>query len=373
MRFDWKTCFKIGVSAFALYLCITYWPSVGAFISKLLGAASPLLIGFSIAYVINIVMTRYEKIFFSKAKKPFVIKMQRPVCIALAFITLAAIIALVVGLVVPQLVSAVQLIISLIPGVANNVISMLSNVEWISDELLSSLSAIDWKSGISQIIGTLTSGIGGVVNVVITTVTSVFSGIVTAILSIIFAIYLLAAKDTLLKQCERLSKNYMKESVHKKLKYVLSVMNQSFRRYIVGQCTEALILGVLCFGGMLLFRFPYAPMISALVAFTALIPVAGAYIGAGVGALMILTVSPIKALIFLVFIIVLQQLEGNLIYPRVVGSSIGMPGIWVLAAVTLGGGIFGVLGMLLGVPLAATLYNIIKNDIKKRENTPLKE
>ncbi|MBQ8401314.1 MAG: AI-2E family transporter, partial [Clostridia bacterium] len=143
-----------------------------------------------------------------------------------------------------------------------------------------------------------------------------------------------------------------------------------FHKYIVGQCTEAVILGLLCTIGMLLFQFPYASMIGALIAFTALIPIAGAYIGAGVGAFMILTVSPIKAVFFLIFIVVLQQLEGNIIYPRVVGSSIGLPGIWVLSAVTIGGGIMGIAGMLLGVPLTAALYRMLQEDLHRREGKP---
>ena len=140
-----------------------------------------------------------------------------------------------------------------------------------------------------------------------------------------------------------------------------------FHRYIVGQCTEAVILGGLCTAGMLILRLPYSAMVGALVAFTALIPVAGAYIGAAVGAFMIFTVEPVQALFFVVFLVVLQQLEGNLIYPRVVGASIGLPGVWVLAAVTIGGGVLGVGGMLLGVPLAAAVYQLLRNDVARRE------
>ena len=143
-------------------------------------------------------------------------------------------------------------------------------------------------------------------------------------------------------------------------------MNDSFHRFIVGQCTEAVVLGVLCIIGMWIFRFPYAMMIGVLIGFTALIPIAGAYIGAGVGAFMILTESPLKSLLFLVFIVILQQLEGNLIYPRVVGSSIGLPGIWVLAAITIGGGLMGIPGMLLAVPIMATLYRLLRDDMHKR-------
>ena len=155
---------------------------------------------------------------------------------------------------------------------------------------------------------------------------------------------------------------------------MVGVINDCFHRYIVGQCTEAVILGVLCMLGMMIIRLPYATMIGALIGFTALIPVAGAYIGAFVGAFMILTVAPVKALIFLVFIVVLQQLEGNLIYPRVVGSSLGLPAIWVLAAVTVGGGVLGVPGMLLGVPLTAAVYRLVRNDVYGiTENSEKKE
>ena len=149
--------------------------------------------------------------------------------------------------------------------------------------------------------------------------------------------------------------------------YVLSVLNDCFRRFIVGQCVEAVVLGVLCALGMTLLRLPYAAMIGALVGFTAIIPVAGAYIGAVIGAIMILTVSPIKALLFLVFILVLQQVEGNLIYPKVVGSSMGLPAFLVLAAVTVGGSLGGILGMLIGVPLTAAVYRLLKEDLKKAE------
>ena len=162
-------------------------------------------------------------------------------------------------------------------------------------------------------------------------------------------------------------RNYLKPTWNTKITHWLGVLNDCFRKYITGQCLEAVILGILCCIGMAIFQFPYAMMIGTLIGFTALIPVAGAYIGAAVGAIMIFTVSPIKALFFLIFIIVLQQLEGNLIYPKVVGSSIGLPALWVLAAVTIGGGLMGVLGMLIGVPIAAALYRLIREDLWARE------
>ncbi len=222
---------------------------------------------------------------------------------------------------------------------------------------------------IQQIVSVILSGAGSVMDVTVNVVSSVVSGVVAAVVGLIFALYLLAGKERLGSQCDRLLRRYTKENFYTKFKYVLSVLNDCFHRFFVGQCTEAVILGVLCAIGMTLLQLPYAAMIGSVIAFTALIPVAGAYIGGAVGVFLILLVSPVKAVIFLVFLIVLQQLEGNLIYPRVVGSSMGLPAIWVLAAVTIGGGVMGVVGMLLGVPLAAALYRLVREDV----NRPAKE
>lgn len=365
MKFNLKTLFKLGISVFVLFLCIYHWPSVFAFILTVLGAASPLIVGCALAFILNILMGFYEKHYFKKSKNISLQKSRRPVCLILAILTLLAIIAVVISLVLPQLISCVKHIISVLPSAINNVIEALSKSEYISKDLVATLSSIDWRSKIGEIANTLFSGLGSVVDVVVSTITSVFTGVVTAFIGIIFAAYLLLQKETLARQGDKLMQRYLKESVMNKIKYVLSILNDCFRRYIIGQCTEAVILGVLCTLGMLILGLPYATMIGAFIAFTALIPIAGAYIGASVGAFMIVMVSPVKALVFLIFIVVLQQLEGNLIYPRVVGSSIGLPGIWVLAAITIGGGVMGVGGMLLGVPLAATIYRIIKNDVNK--------
>lgn len=158
-----------------------------------------------------------------------------------------------------------------------------------------------------------------------------------------------------------------------KINHILEVINNSFHLFIVGQCTEAVILGVLCAVGMLILRLPYAPMMGAVIAFTALVPIVGAFIGGAVGVFLIMMESPMQAIIFLIFLVVLQQIEGNLIYPRVVGSSIGLPGIWVLAAVTIGGGVFGIFGMLLAVPLAAAAYRLLREHINMKPVTKAKE
>ena len=367
MKLRWRDCFKVGVSIFVLYLAVHYWQNAANLVSALVGASLPLIIGGVVAYLVNILMANYERRWRDNPRKPGFNKLRRPVCMLLAFLTLIAIVALVCGLIIPQLVECVGLILAELPGFMVEVIELAREWKLFSPEVLSSLEAIDWNAQISKLAGFVTSGIGDVVSLVVSAVSSVFSFLVTALLSLIFSIYLLSGKEELASQTDRLAKRYLGGRIYGKLTYFLHTLDDCFHRYIVGQCTEAVILGALCSVGMGILRLPYALMVGALVAFTALIPVAGAYIGAGVGAFMILTVDPMKALIFLIFIVVLQQLEGNLIYPKVVGSSMGLPGIWVLAAVTIGGGLAGIVGMLLGVPLAAAVYRFVRDDVRKHE------
>ena len=365
MNISLKSCLRIALSIFLLYLAIHYWPAVSGFLGTLLSAASPLLIGCALAYVLNLIMSAYEKRFFPRSTNPRVTKLRRPVCMLLAVFSLLAIVTVIVWLILPELVDCIELLISQLPGAIEAAIAWLDTVPFLSEELLSTLHSIDWQSKIGDIMNVVTSGVGNVMNVVIGAVSGLFSAIVTGFLAVIFSLYLLLGRDKLQSQCKRLMARYLPEKLNSRILYVLAVLNNAFRRYITGQCIEAVILGALCAAGMLILRLPYATMIGALVAFTALIPVAGAYIGAAVGAFMIAMVSPMQALIFLIFLVVLQQLEGNLIYPKVVGSSLGLPGIWVLAAVTVGGGVMGVLGMLLGVPLAAAAYTLLRNDMNK--------
>ncbi len=363
MKISFKDCWKIGVSVFLLYLCINYWKNVAHILSLVISAATPLIIGGVIAYFVNILMNAYEKLYFSKSKKRIAAVTRRPICMTLAFVTILAIISLVAGTVVPQLVLCIQLLLKELPNALMYLATKAGELNIIPDNIADLLMQIDWNSRIGEIFNALTTGVGSVMNVAVKAITTVFSGVVTTLLSIIFAFYLLASKDKLKGQCERLCRHYLKTKWCDKMFYIFNTLDDCFHRYVVGQCTEAVVLGVLCTLGMLLLKLPYAPMIGALVAFTALIPIAGSYIGAAVGALMILTVSPIQSVVFVVFLIILQQIEGNLIYPKVVGKSIGLPGIWVLAAVTIGGGIMGVAGMLIGVPIAAALYKMLRDDI----------
>lgn len=362
-RSDTKTIVKISVAVFILFLCIFYWQNISSLIGTVITAAMPLLIGFVIAYPLNILMSFYERHFFPSSKNKLAAKLRTPLCLVFAIITLIAIVSAVIALIVPQLASCVRLLIDKVPGAIEILIEQLERLNILSDDFVDRLSDIDWQSKMQQIVSFVFSGIGNVMDAVITTVTSVISGVATAFVAIIFAIYLLVGKRRLSSQCKRLMERFIKKERLGGIYHVLDTLNDSFHRFIVGQCTEAVILGALCAIGMMILGLPYAPMIGAVISFTALIPIVGAFFGGAVGVVLIMTESPMQAVVFVIFLVILQQIEGNLIYPKVVGSSIGLPGIWVLSAVTVGGGVFGILGMMIAVPLAAAAYRLLREHV----------
>ena len=375
MRYEWKGWLRLGVTLFVLYLAVHYWGALSNLALLALGAGFPLLVGAAIAYAVNILMSFYERILLPSAARPRVRLLCRVVCLMLAYASLIAIIFLIVRMIIPELMLSVSLLIEeTVPLLRELGILLNQNVNL--NQLLASAGisltdgSINWREVVTDVVNLLVAGLGGVMGSMFTLISAVISTAFTLFISVIFSIYLLLGKERLGRQIDLVLRTYLKRSWHDRLIFFLQTLNTCFHRFVVGQCTEAVILGLLCIAGMTLFRFPYASMVGTLIGFTALIPVAGAYIGAGVGAFMIFTVNPVQALLFLVFIVVLQQLEGNLIYPKVVGSSIGLPGIWVLAAVTVGGGIMGIFGMLLAVPLAATLYQIIRYDVGRRNQPP---
>lgn len=373
MKIEWKNCFIIGICIFILFLCMRYWQTAVNIVSLIIGAASPLILGCIIAYMVNILMSFYEKQFFKKIKSKFVIKIKRPICMIAAFLTLALLISFILFMIVPELVACIEVLIAKLPKAIEDLIDNGKLIELLPKDISSFIEQIDWSNIVSKVSEFLFSGIGNVTGTVTTVISSVFSTVVTLVIGFIFSVYLLLGKDKLKRQTSKLMNHYLNAKWREHVLYVVSVLNENFRQFIVGQCIEAVILGCLCALGMLIFRFPYAIMIGVLIGFTALIPVAGAYIGAITGAFMILTVSPQKSLLFIIYIVVLQQIEGNLIYPRVVGKSIGLPAIWVLAAVTIGGGLGGVVGMLLGVPLAASVYQFLCDDMKKERHKKISE
>ncbi len=368
MKFKWKPLIRIGVCAFILFLAIYYWQGVSNFAATLLSGARSLIIGAAIAYIVNILMSFYERHYFPKKSHVKAVRITRlPVCMLAAVLTLLLIITLVIGVVIPQFIDCIRTLVDMIPSAMEKLEQSPLFSKLLPEYVASAIENMNWENTISKAIDIAKDSLGGVVGSITTIVSSLFSGIITTVVSIIFAFYILLTKNRLASQADCLVETYLPEVWKERVRYSAHLLDGCFHKFIVGQCIEAVILGGLCFIGMSIFSFPYAPMISALIGLTALIPVAGAYIGAGVGAFMILTESPQKALLFLVFIIILQQLEGNLIYPRVVGTSIGLPGLYVLAAVTVGGSLGGVVGMLVSVPLTAAVYQAVRDNVRKRE------
>lgn len=371
MEIKWKSCVKLGVTVMILFLLMHYWATFSGLAHIAFGAALPLLLGCAIAYIVNILMSFFERRIDSISHTGAIQKIRRPLCMALAFISILFIAVLIVWMIVPELIRCLQILLKELPAALN------AAYQWLEENLpVSALlqskdtllfgSEMDWQKNLAKLMDILLNGLGGAMGVAASVVSSLLSTVVTAMAAFIFSIYLLAGKEKISGQLKRLFARYLPPKLTNGIYYVAKTLDHSFHSFIVGQCTEAVVLGLLCMIGMLLLRLPYAAMIGCLIGFTALIPVAGAYIGAVVGAFMIFTVSWVQALIFLVFLSILQQLEGNLIYPRIVGSSIGLPGIWVLAAVTVGGGVMGIAGMFLGVPLAATVYQLLKHDICRK-------
>lgn len=374
IRQEMKKTLGIAGALIIVFLVVRYWEKLEGFLSVAIGAATPLIVGCALAYVINILMGFYERWYDKLFRVNVSLKIKRVVCLVLAFLSLVGILTLIVNLVLPELINCIASFIRLIPGALQTVVDIVGEEQILEifPELQNGFDFSNISSQVEQLIKTVIGGVGGAVGSIMNAVTSVVSIVVNIVIGLIFSLYVLLDKEGLGKRCKTLISTYLSK-IADKVFYVVEVLDNSFHSFIVGQCIEAVVLGTLCVIGMLIFQFPYAVMIGVFIGFTALIPIAGAYIGAAVGVIMILTVSPLQAMQFLIFIVILQQIEGNLIYPRVVGQSIGLPGIWVLTAITIGGGVLGVGGMLLAVPLFAAAYRLLKEDIDRRNPKPVEE
>lgn len=368
LSFDNKNCLKIALYIFALFLCMTYWDTAVNLAKDILSAASPIFVGLITAYLLNILMSFYEHHYFKiKSKSKTYVKSKRIICLLAALITLIGIITIIIRLVIPELISCIKLLAADIPPAIDKILSNEQIINLLPEDVIDKLTSVDWQKHLTDNAKSLTKGIGDAAGTIVSAVSSVGSGVVTFLIGLVFSLYLLLDKEKLQSQCMRIASVLLPKKIYNGVCHMADILNESFHRYIVGQCTEAVILGSLCIIGMLIFRLPYAVMIGTLIGFTALIPIAGAYIGATIGAIMIFTVSPMKALFFIIFIIILQQIEGNLIYPRVVGKSIGLPALIVLCAITVGGRLMGIGGMLIGVPIASALYTLLREYIQERE------
>lgn len=404
MELDKQTIKKIiGLISFAILLSwgLKNTEFIKSLIALALGLLQPFLIGGVIAFVVNVPMRALENTCFIKPyqkrlaaqaaakptgkvaakapdKVPFWYRAKRPLSLILSLLLVLGVIGVGTLIVVPETVSSFSSIVNNLrnfPLMLNQWAEELMNwmpqaAVWLEELNLNlDLTSIDWREIITQVVNFLQNGAGNVLNTTFTVASGIFNGIVTGFLAIVFSFYLLMNKEKLGSQTKQLLYALLKEPHADYLVRVGQMTNRTFSKFLSGQCVEAVILATLFFVSMSILRFPYAMIISTLIAFTALIPVFGAFIGCVVGAFLILLVDPVRAFWFVVLFLFLQQFEGNIIYPRVVGSSVGLPSMWVLVAVTLGGSMMGVLGMLVYIPMFSVLYRLIREAVSNRLET----
>ncbi len=366
-----KQIYKLIVFVAVIVLLLIYSEILFGGLKLLVGIFLPFLIGGAIAFILNIPMNSLEKKLLKKWNGKVAGKLKRPLCMVLSIIFVFAILALVVVAVVPQLRTTISTLGAKITPFLQDVLVWLKNLTTDYPELTAQIQELEniefnWESIISNVGNFLKNGVGSMVGSTVTVATSIIGGVANVFIAFVFAIYILSQKEKLQNQAIRILDAYVPVKQNRTIKEVFHRLYVNFSNFICGQCLEAVILGILFVVFMTIFRMPYAIMIGTLIAFTSLIPIVGAFIGCGVGAFMILIDNPIQALWFVVMFLIIQQLEGNLIYPKVVGNSVGLPSIWVLMSVSVGGSLFGVVGMLMFIPLMSTLYSLLRDDVNRR-------
>lgn len=359
-----------------LILLITFAVVLVAFLVKLdavwgwvggvLAAFEPLFIGFAIAFVLHQPCNFFARLYAQRLPTRAV-RAARPLAVATSYVILLAFLGVVVSLVVPELIKSLERLV-------NNLGTYGANFQQLFDMVverleLDSLADLDVMGAFDDLNSVLSRALELLTETmphVISATGVVVSAVVTGVLAVVFSVYMLSGAPRLLAQCRRVVVTYLPRKMVEPFLAVARLTAQTFTRYVTGQVTEACILGCLCFVGMCVFQFDYAPLISVIIGVSALIPVAGAYIGAIVAVVLLVMIDPMQAVWFLIFLVVLQQLEGNLIYPKVVGTSLGLPGIWVLAAVTVGSSLLGFVGLVISVPITAVLYTLLRQDLRAR-------
>ena len=358
------------LTSILFFVIISNMSTVGDAVSKVLGVLSPLILGLCIAFVVNLPLRFLEERVFGKLTRKngkVWSKLKRPLCLTLSVLFLLSVITVFLSFVVPELVRTGEKFFTALPSAMENVSATIDSVleKFHLKSIFPDLT-IDWKSISAWALDMIDNHSNSIAQGALGIVTTVFNTVLNFILGFVFSIYVLASKESLGKLAKSVIYSIMKRERARKLISVVVLSNKAFSGFISGQCTEVLLIGVLCFIGMLIFRMPYAVMVSCVIAFTAFIPVFGPFIGTAIGAFFIFIESPIKALWFVIFIIILQQLESNIIYPKIMGKHVGLPGIWVLAAVTIGGGLFGVVGIIVSVPVCSVIYTLFDRWLKKR-------
>lgn len=374
MKLDKENVKKIrGLILFTILVLVALWNYKMALgiISFLWQVILPFVLGGAIAFLINIPMNFFERNLFGKAKekeKKWALKLARPVSLIVTLLVIFGVIAVVMLVVIPELGRTIldlgKTLQTIIPQIQDWVVTQLRDHQEIVDRI--SKIEFNWEGILHGAMSFLTKGTGSVIATTFEAAKSIISGMATFLISFVFACYILVQKEKLGEQVQKFMCAFLPEDWRNILFALARVTNRSFVNFFTGQCVEAVILGLMFLVTMLIFQLPYAWLISVLIAFTALIPIFGAFIGCAVGALLIFLVDPVKAVVFIVIFLVLQQLEGNLIYPHVVGNSVGLPSIWVLVAVTLGGNLLGIVGMLIFIPLTSVVYTLLRGIVNRR-------
>ncbi len=336
---------------------------VFSFVSEMFSVFLPFILGCIIAFILNIPMVKIENKLLSITKNKKKKGLIRIISIILSFLIFALIIGLVLFLLIPELIENVQSLVNSIPALLTDFENFILNLLDKYPDLQNQINDLFVKENLTVITTRL---LNYVANGLVGLISGLISGIVTLFMAIIFSVYILCQKEYLQNCGRKLLEAYIPKRRASKIKEIIKLASDTFAKFISGQCLEAIILGLILFGALLVFRFPYALLISVLTAVTALIPIFGAVIAMVVGAILIAIENPLQALLFMVVFQIVQQIEGNFIYPRVVGKSVGLSPMWTLLAISVGGSLFGVIGMLVGLPLASIVYALIRSDVYKR-------
>lgn len=367
IEIDYKKTLKLVIIAIIAYWILNHYQIVLSLLSKLLSVLMPFIIGCMIAFVLNVLMIRIEKQLSKVIVNPKLKILKRVLSILGSIALVVGVVAIIIILIIPELVSAIKVIALSLPEVIDNLQNWTDSHSIYLPQLENLINQIDVESLGNELSKFAKTEFSGVLDSTIDILAVIVNGIVNFVLGLVFAIYILMSKETLKDQTKRLINAYLPSKVADNIFEVARLSRTTFSNFIIGQTVEAFILGALCTIGMIILGLPYAPMVGSLVGITAFIPIIGAFIGGAIGAFMIFTVDYMQAFIFIIFLVILQQLEGDLIYPRVVGSTIGLPSIWVLFAVTVGGSLWGITGVLLGVPIVSVIYSLVKIQVKNRE------
>lgn len=367
-KYDNKNIIKVAAIIIGIYCLSQNLQYVVMSIGWFIDVVSPLLIAGVIAFIINIPMTRFEKIFSKLFKEKKIGVGTRGISLILSFVSIIAIITLMLSIVIPEVFNTFSLLASAIPQSFENVMDWAKKYSKMYPQVQPWLEQLnpDWVSIAQQVFDYSKAGLFGVFGTTFSLITTVADVTFTFIMSLMISIYMLMSKEKLFRQTKRFMTAYFPEKVKNNILHITDVANEAFSNFIIGKCIDAIVVGLMCTGGMLILRIPYAAMVGAIVGITALVPIIGGYIGLMVGAFLILMISPVQALKFVIFLLIMQTFEGNVIYPRILGNSVGLPPMWILAAVTLGGAVLGVPGMLIGVPFISTIYTIVGESIDNR-------